>query len=250
MTPRCISGLLLLATATAAPAQDAGAQRAREIIAAAIAAKGGKDRLVQFPAWHVKYRETFLRDGKENVETGDSYENLSRGQARYETAPDDFIVVNGKEGWIKKRDKVTALTVGQLSDFQEYFSGKEAMLRLLPLLTDEWQSSLLGEKDLDGRTTVAIRITHKKWTATIYLDKKTHLLAAAEYPHKRLIEVDDSKRVATMREARFSDYKAIEGIQIHTKLLTFIKGKQSGQVEFTTVKLMKELPDSVLAAPK
>ena len=121
---------------------------------------------------------------------------------------------------------------------------------LLPLQTDAWQTELLGDKDVDGRTTIAVRITRKKWTATVYLDKKTQLLAAAEYPHKRLIEIDDSKRVATMREARFTEYKAIDGIQVHTKLLAFIKGKQSGQVEFTAIKLMKELPDSVLAAPK
>src|SRR5262245_33736729 len=110
------------------------------------------------PAWHMKYRETFLRDGNKIVESGDAYEHLPRGQARYETGPDDLIVVNGSEGWIKKGNKVSVLTAGQIGDFQEYLKGKEAMLTLLPLLTDEWQVSFLGEKDLDGRAAVMLRI--------------------------------------------------------------------------------------------
>lgn len=250
MTPRYFASVLLSAAiANVAPAQDIDV-KAKEIIAAAIAAKGGKERLLQLPAWHIKYRETFLRDGKEMVEVGDAYENLSRNQARYETAPDDFILVNGKEGWVKKGDKVTSLTTGQLADFHEYFSGKLAMLTLLPLQAEDWRSSVVGEKDIDGRATVMVRVERKKWTGTLYIDKKTHLLAAAEYPHKRLIEIDDSKRVASNREAHFSDYKAVEGIQFHTRLVSFAKGKELGKVDFTAIKLMKQLPDSVLVAPK
>jgi hypothetical protein len=242
--------LLAAVMASRAPAQEQDPQRARDIIAAAIAAKGGKERLLQFPAWHIKYRETFLRDGKETIETGDSYEHLARNQARYQTAPDDFILVNGNAGWVKKGEKVTALTAGQLEDFHEYFSGKQAMLTLLPLQSDEWQSLVLGEKVLDGRMTVMLRITRRKWTALIYLDRKTHLLAAAEYPHKRLLEVDDRKRLASPRESRFSDYKEVDGIQFHSRLLAFSNGKPSGHVEFTAIEVMKQLPDGVLVAPK
>jgi hypothetical protein len=230
-------------------AQEPGT-KAREIITAAIATKGGKDRLLRFPAWHIQYRESFLRDGKTTTETGDAYEHLARGQARYPTGPDDVIVVNGKEGWIKKGSRVTALTVGQLADFHEYFKGKEAMLTLLPLLTDEWQVSVVGEKEVDGRATDVLRIRRKKWTATTYWDKQTHLLVGAEYPHKRLTEPDDEKRKATTREARFLAYKPFEGILFHTRLRAFSRGKQSGQVEFTAVELMKELPAGVTAAPK
>jgi len=249
--PRSLGPLLLASVvASGSHAQEHDAQKAREVITAAIAAKGGKQRLLRLPAWHIKYRETFLRDGKKTVETGDAYEHLARGQARYETGPDDVIVVNGGEGWIKKGGKVTALTAGQVADFQEYLKGKEAMLTLLPLLTDEWQVSVLGEKDVGGRAAVMLRITHRKWTATTYWDKKSHLLVRAEYPHKRLIESDDARRKATMREARFSDFKAFEGILFHTKQLTFSGEKQLGEVEFTTVEPMKQLPESVLAAPK
>src|SRR5262245_21391711 len=157
-------GSLLLASAvpSGVSGQEHDAQKAREIITAAVAAKGGKQRLLQLSAWRIKYRETFLRDGKKTIETGEAYEHLARGQARYETGPDDFIVVNGSEGWIKKGDKVTALTAGQVADFQEYLKGKEAMLTLLPLLRDEWQVSFLGEKDLDGRAADVVRITHTK----------------------------------------------------------------------------------------
>jgi len=251
MMPRSIGPLLLASVvASGSYAQEHDAQKARDVITAAIAAKGGKQRLLEFPAWHIKFRETFLRDGKKTVETGDAYEHLARGQARYETGPDDVIVLNGREGWIKKGSKVTALTAGQVADFQEYLKGKEAMLTLLPLLTDAWQVSFLGEKDVDGKAAVVLRITHKKWTATTYWDRKSHLLVRAEYPHKRLIEPDDARRKATMREARFSEFKAFEGILFHRKLLTFSGEKPLGEVEFTTVELMKQLPESIIAAPK
>src|SRR5262249_39961414 len=128
--------------------------------------------------------------------------------------------------------------------------GKEAMLTLLPLLTDEWQVSFLGEKDLDGRAADVLRIEHKKWTATTYWDRKSHLLVRAEYPHKRLIEPDDARRKATTREARFSDFKIFEGLSFHTKLVTFSGNTQLGEVEFTAVEPMKQLPEDLIAAPK
>jgi hypothetical protein len=245
-------GPLLLAPALAnwEGAQEQDARKAREVITAAIAAKGGKERLLQLPAWHIKYRETFLRDGKKLVETGEAYEHLALGQARYETGPDDVIVVNGGAGWVKKGARVTPLTAGQVADFQEYLKGKEAMLTLLPLLTDDWQVSFLGEKEVDGRAAFVVRITHKKWTATTYWDRKSHLLLRAEYPHKRLIETDDAKRTATTRAAHFGDFKAFAGILFHTKLVAFSGDKQLGEVEFTTVEPLKQLPESVIAAPK
>jgi hypothetical protein len=145
---------------------------------------------------------------------------------------------------------VTPLTAGQLADFEEYLQGKEAMLTLLPLLTDTWQVSAAGEREVAGRAADGLRIRRKKWTALTYWDKKTHLLMAAEYPHKRLIEPEDSKRKATTREARFGAYKAFAGILFHTQLRSFAGGKSLGRVEFTAIELMKELPRSVIAAPK
>lgn len=249
--PRSIGPLLLAsAVASGAYAQEHGAQKAREVITAAIAARGGKERLLRFPAYHIKYRETFLRDGKTTVETGDAYEHFARGQARYQSGPEDVIVVNCREGWVKSGNKVTPLTAGQVADFQEYLKGKEAMLTLLPLLTDEWQVSALGEKDVDGRAAVVLRIKHKNWAATTYWDRKSHLLVRAEYPHKRLIEPDDARRKATTREARFSDFKLFEGILFHTKLRTFSGGKQLGEVELTAIEPLKKLPEGLIAAPK
>jgi hypothetical protein len=251
MMPRLVGPLLLASTVVSvACAQESEPQKASEIITAAIAAKGGKERLLQLPAWHIKYRETFVRDGKSTVETGDAYEHLARGQARYETGADDVIVFNGTEGWVKKGDKVTALTAGQVADFQEYLKGKEALLTLAPLLTDAWQLSLLGEQDVDGRAAIVLRITRGKWTATMYWDKKSYLLVRAEYPHKRLTEPDDARRKATTRDARFSNYKAFEGILFHTKQRTSSGGKPIGDVEFTAVEPMKRLPDNLVATPK
>jgi hypothetical protein len=245
-------GPLLLAPALAngGVAQDQDARKAREVITAAVAAKGGKERLLQLPAWHIKYRETFLRDGKNLVETGETYEHLARGQARYETGPDDFIVVNGSAGWVKKGARVTPLTAGQIADFQEYLKGKEALLTLLPLLTDDWQVAFLGEKEVDGKAASVVKITHKQWTATTYWDKKTHLLVRAEYPHKRLTEPDDARRTATTRAAYFGDFRAFAGIQFHTKLIAYAGDKQLGEVTFTAVEPLKQLPQSVIAAPK
>jgi hypothetical protein len=251
MMPRTLGPLLLAsAVASGVSAQEQDVQKAREVITAAIAARGGKERLLQLPAWHMTYRETFLRDGKETLEKGEAYEHLALGQARYETGPDDVIVVNGKQGWVKKGNKVTALTAGQVTDFQEYLKGKEALLTLLPLLTEEWQVSFLGDRDVDGRKAAVLRITHKSWTATTYWDRKSHLLVRAEYPHKRLIETDDARRQATPREARYSDYKAFAGILFHTRLLAFSGTRQLGEVTFTAVEPLKQLPESVIAAPK
>ena len=49
--------------------------------------------------------------------------------------------------------KVPEMNCGTLDDrdFQEYLKGKEALLTLLPLLTDDWQVAFLGEKEVDGK---------------------------------------------------------------------------------------------------
>jgi hypothetical protein len=243
--------LLLGSGLLSAGENDSAAKKARAVIERAIQAKGGKSRLTQLPAWHFKYRETFVKDGNETIEIGEAYECLARRQARYENDPDQIVVVNAKEGWVKAKGKVTSLTPAQVIDFHEYLCGKEAMLTLLPLLTDEWQLSYQGEKQVFGKATEILRIRRKDgWTATTYWDRKTHLLAKAEYPHKKLLEPDDAKRKASMRESAFTAYRRIAGIMFHTRIQAFSSGKRLGDAELSQIEILETLPESLFSSPK
>jgi hypothetical protein len=243
--------LLLRLLSDGSTDDDPALEKARLIIRQAITAKGGKERLERLQAWHIRYEERFFGDGKESKETGDAFEHLAKGRARYEVAPDHVTVVNGDRGWIKKGDKVDAMPAGQLAGFQEYLKGKEAILTLLPLLTDEWQLASVGEKDIDGSPADAIHVMRKGgWTATTYWDKKTHLLVKAEYAHKRLDEPDEAKRKATIRVSVFKDHRPYAGLLFHTKVEAFSGGRRTGEVVFSAVEISERLSDALFGEPK
>jgi hypothetical protein len=230
---------------------DATAKRARAVIERAIEAKGGRTLLARFPAWHFKYRETFVKDGKETVEIGEAYECLARRQARYENDPDEILIVNGKEGWVRAKGKVTSLTPGQVADFHEYLRGKEAMLALLPLLSDDWRLTYLGQTQVFGKDTDIVQIRTKDgWKARTYWDQQTHLLAKAEYPHKRLLEPVDKKRKASIRESAFGGYKRVLGVMFHTNIQAFSAGKRLGDVQLTRVEILETLPEGLFRKPR
>lgn len=233
-----------------AGAGDEVNKKAREVIDRAIAAKGGKRLLAWLPACYFKYRETFFRDRKEEVESGEVFEDLARGRARYNIEPDLVIVIDGDESWTKKGAKVTPLEPGQVANFKEYLKAREGLLQLLPLLTDDWQLAHLGEKEIDGKRAAVLRLKAKSgWTATTYWDLTTHLLVRADYVHKRLMETDEAKRKPSPREVYFRDYKEIAGVKFHQTVEAFSGDRRVSLVNLRAIEFLEWLPKALFVKP-
>jgi hypothetical protein len=232
-------------------AHEKGRAQARAIIEKAIAAKGGKDHLARLQGWHIKYKETFHLADKQIVETGEGFEQFNGNQARYESPAGPTLILNGNQGWIKRTDgKVVTMTPRHVGDFEEYLQGKRGILMLLPLLTDQWQLTALGETADRGRGLDVVRIRWKdRWTATTFWDQKTHLLAKAEFVHKKLGITDDAQRTVSQRTMYFADYREISGIRCHTRVRTYTSDKLIAEAELTAIVLHEQLHPDLFAQP-
>jgi hypothetical protein len=236
---------------TARVADDPAEVEAREIIAKAVAAKGGKESLLRFPAWRFKYKEIFRSGEKETIETGEAIEQPGSVRARYDSAGGPTVILNGDQGWIQETNgKVVVLDMAHLADFESYLKGKDGLIRVLPLLQEDWTIRHEGEKTIDGKATDVVRVRWKdRWSAVTYWDRATHLLTQAEYEHKRLIDTDPKLRKTTKRKLVFGGYRVVDKIAFHTKISTYIGDRRAGEVHLTAIEMLRNVPDRFFAAP-
>jgi hypothetical protein len=142
------------------------------------------------------------------------------------------------------------MTPRHVGDFEEYLQGKRGMLLLLPLLSDEWHLSALGEREDRGHAMDVVQICWKdRWTATTYWDRKTHLLTKAEYVHKKLGVADDAQRKVSNRTMYFENYRDVSGLKCHTRVLTHSAGKLIAEAELTAIVLHEQLDADLFAQP-
>jgi len=117
-------------------------------------------------------------------------------------------IANGNKAW----ESALGMTQEMTGEKHEYFMNQVHTLgitSLLPLLKDkEFKLATAGEKEVDGKKTLLVKVTRdKKPTVTLYFDKETGLLAKSETRVKD--EFQGWKEVTD--ETFFSDYKEVGG---------------------------------------
>jgi predicted Zn-dependent peptidase len=102
-----------------------------------------------------------------------------------------------------------------------------------------------GELDIDGRACWAIQVTspRNQYTALLYIDKRTKLLAGMSYRERG----PDGRPLVT--EERYSNYRGVSGIQVAHKRVT-----RSAQLDLTTtlesVKINGPVDNALFVKPK
>ena len=240
---RTLGLTVLLAAALPAAAQDSP----KAVIEKAIKAHGGADLLAKFTAQRVSGKGTIAIQGMDVdlvATTVTAFPGKRKTTGTLTVAGMELKIVQVMSG-----DTLSVTINGQalpLTDEQKTAERQElhadSLTRLVPLLKgDEYTLKAGEEAAVNGDPAVAVVVEHaKQKPVTLYFDKKTGLLAKLS-----LKGTDEGAEV--LKETVYSDYKAVQGVQVPHKEASTKDGKK--QAEFTVEKaeLLEKADDSEFA---
>ena len=217
---------------------------AKKILDKAIEAAGGKEKLSKHNAMTWQEKGLFYGMGNELPYTADYAMQF----------PDQFlmnihnvfkIVLDGDKGWASAGGSTVELNEEQIKETKEQvYAGW--VTTLVPVLGEGFKLEMIEGVDVDSKPTVAVKVSHRDHRdVKLYFDKQTYLLAKSE--HTVLAEEQGGKEVN--QEEIYSDYKAIEGLQVPTKTRVLREGNKYVEAEQHAIELKQTLDKSVFAKP-
>jgi hypothetical protein len=183
----------------------------REIIAKSIRAVGGEDALARNGARTWKEKAVF-----HSADADEKYEASYNAQwpDKFKVNIGEFtMVMHGDKGWVKTQSDTREMTQEEMEEHSEGLYSVWVM-SLVPLGSNEFNLSMLGEVKVDDRLTDGVKVSRKgHFDVNMYFDKETGLLVMAETQFK---EARSGKEV--IQESIFSGYKDVSGIKSPTKV--------------------------------
>jgi len=244
-----LSTLILLPLASNAPAADTPGPQA--LVAKAIAAAGGREKLARGKAITWKGRARGEEFGK-TLEFTDAWTNQFPGRARYEhlelTGFKRTIVsvLNGDQAWVSVQGRVEDMDPAWITEYQER-THAAWVGTLTPLSDPAFTLDALGEKQLDGKPLLGVRVSYKgKRDVSLYFDKETHLLRIVENRHKN----PDQGGAEHIEEVIYSDYKEMDGVKRPTRATSRLDGKVTGEGEMAEYKVLERVEEEWFGKPK
>jgi hypothetical protein len=228
-------------------AQDA----ARDVIAQAIQAHGGEERLARNRADKVKFKGTLFVQEKAGVPfVADlTVQMPSQFKMVMETNPggDRHTIVQVLNG-----DKVTVLVDGKtekpaptaLAELRDMAEG-DRVVRLVPLLRDRtYELARVDDAKVNDRPAAVVRVTgrgHKEFV--LYFDNETALLVKIEH------KLDDGSGKQVLHERYFGDFREVGGYKRPFKVIALRNGRKLMEAAVADVKYYDKLPDSEFTKP-
>jgi acetyl esterase/lipase len=189
------------------------ADEPKEVVAKAIAAYGGEQKVAKLGAVQFKAKGKLINwlgvpfVMETSIQLPDfyktSYEIEFSGQ-RLTLAQ----VLNGEKGWGAANGSVAPVEGRKLDDLKSNLYLRR-LLSLTPLLNDKsLQLSAIDDAEVDGKPALGVKVVAAgQHDVLLWFDKKTGLLAKL----RRVVYEDDTKRDVEQEEF-FRDYKLIAGI--------------------------------------
>jgi hypothetical protein len=243
---------------TAAVLAAAGAARAdekadaRAVIARAIKAVGGKEKLAGQKAVTFKAKGKYYGMG-EAIDYTSEYAIQPPDKIRFQMAFEVngmkfamHYVFDGKKGWLKFNDQTTALDRDGVAEAREemYAGGVETLAALVK--GKGFELSPVGEVKVGEHEAVGIRVSHKGHRdINLFFDKKTGLLLKSE----RTIKDQQMGGKERTQETLFSDYKEVDGVKQAMKYAIRRDGKKYADSEFSDFETKDKIEDSEFAKP-
>ena len=153
-------------------------------------------------------------------------------------------VLSDDKGWQKTGDAATVpLNNDDLAEEKAIVYGRH-VTTLMPLKDKGVKLASLGEVKAGDQTLVGMRVTRDKHRdVSLYFDKKTHLLFKVEMAVK-----DGGQEF--VQDVIYSDYKAVDGVQLAHKVEFKRDGKAFVDADFTEVRPhTQKLDDSIFIMP-
>lgn len=230
------------------------AQEPKEIVAKAIKAHGGLEKLkeLESKAHIVRGKGKLEILGgidftlEVSVSPPEKFKTLMQMQVMGQNVT-TTQVFNGDNFWMKVNDQ----SLDNLLDDKAKQSIKEQLyqerMANLVLLGDDkkLQLSPLGESTVEGKAVVGIRVSsegHKD--ISLWFDKATGLLARLDAQ-----TVDFMTKMDQNTQKVFLDYKDYDGIMKPKRMILNQDEKKFMEMEFEEIKVLDRIDDSVFAKP-
>jgi hypothetical protein len=242
LLPLLSAAVLLLPSAVLRAADD----DAKAIIAKAIKAHGGEEKLMKHKATQMKGKgkaDTPVGEIEFKNEVSTMMPDKVKDVSEFEVMGQKMKVVSLIVG-----DKVSVEANGTAVPLPD--KAKESIKetayqmrvgKMVPLLTDkDFELSTLGETKVNGKPAVGVQVKSKGHKdINMYFDKDSGLIAKVE---KR--SVDPMSGNEFTEERVINEYQKVDGMQVPKKLTVLKDGKKSVELEIEDVKFLDKLDDS------
>jgi hypothetical protein len=202
------------------------------VIARAVQAMGGADRLAQMESFRYKAKMRYYLPG---VIGFGRVIFASRGLQCYrkemEVERDGqtrrwLVIVNGEHSYWKAPDQVYRDSDKARSLVSPYL---DRLVTLLPLLRGEVKAAWGGEVQVEGHKAVVLKVSAVRYpTVTLFFDRGSGLLLKMVVPF-----VDERSGEEGLQETFFSSYQEVRGVKYAARKMTRVSGALVDDVEIT-----------------
>ena len=221
-----------------------GSARAQDdpkaIVAQAIKAHGGEEKLTKLKATKTKGKGTIMVMGNPLEFTVDAISqqpNQMRNEVKVEAMGQSFTVVqvlNKDKAWKTVNGQMVDIDTNELEGLKDQVYG-DYVESLVPLLKGDFKLEALGALKVDDKPAVGVKVSSKGHKdIKLFFDKESHLLVRSQSRGKDegMNEIDVQSTV--------SNFKDVEGVKTPTKIQVMRDGKKFIDLEVTEIKLMEK----------
>jgi len=247
LLPTLVVGLLLVPASQGQAPEDAKA-----LIAKAIKAHGGEERLAKLNGFRIKLKGTLNIQGNDVEFTSESAvlhkSDQLKNQVQFELMGVKFNILqvaDGKSAWLKVLDMVKDLDGDLLKEMkEESYAGRVGLL--VPLLKEPgFQLKTLGEFQVNGKPALAVKVSAKDHRdIELYIDKESGLVVKS-----RRQSLDSGSGQEVARESFFTDFKEKDGYKYPAKIVTLNDGKKFLTAEVTDYQLVDTIDPKEFTKP-
>jgi hypothetical protein len=231
---------------------------AQQVLARALEAHGGAERLAGFPALTMKIQGTIFTPQKQLPFTA---ETAAQGKDRFrmvtrtelEGKPIElWEVVHGDRGWLRIGGVTQPLAKEQLQEEQqEMYAGWLATLT--PLSKEPFQLVLAGAAQVEGRPAWEVLVRHpERPVVHLFFDQQTGLLVKMAYRLPPLSGKGADKEAAKagrQQEVLLKEHRRFQGIQQPTQVLIRRDGQPFVEYRVQELRFHERLDDKLFAEP-
>jgi hypothetical protein len=251
---RVVCLAVVLALAAAGPARAEEKADCKAIIAKAIKAAGGEEKLAKIKAYTVKMKgkyygmgEGFPYTGELAVQLPDKHRIQIDGEIGGEVVTFFIQAVNGDKIW-RKEGENKPQEVADKDKIAEVKEERHAekVVSLLPLIKEkEYNLDTLGEVKVDGKSAVGVRVSRKGHRdVNLFFDKDNGLLVKNERSVK-----DEATDKEVVQETIYSDYQEVNGTKQAMKVVINRDGKKYVDGTLSDFEVKDAIDDAVFGKP-
>jgi hypothetical protein len=225
-------------------------EEARAIIARAIKAEGGEEKL-KVKAVQSKGKGTVQIMGNDieftvetQVQLPDRFKNAMQMTINNMNFP-ITVVFDGKKGWTQ--------VMGQTKEFEEKDVARtrrtlyaDKVATLISLKKKGYELSTLGETKVKDKDAVGVRVSSQgQPDVNLYFDKQSHLIVKMEF--RTTAPITDAEATETRY---FRDHKEFDGRKVATRIEILYDDNRFLDMEVTEVRVVDGFDDSVFGRPE